>query len=301
MNTELQALLADNKHVSLSDTNQRYGSPGEPLPLLIVNNKACEAVISLYGAQVLEFNTAEGRPLLWLSPNAIFEQGRSIRGGIPVCLPWFGAHPTDASKPNHGFARDRFWQVASLRSVSDQQTEIKLTFRNDQPETLALLDQPFTVTMTLQFDRYLDMHLHVKNESEQALPFSWALHSYHPVTNIHDTAISGLSGTQFVDKVANRPEATQEGQVKINGVIDNVYEKVPYIQTITTASDIHIEGSNCDTAIVWNPGPELCEQMNDLPDDAYQQFVCLERGAAFADSWNIEPGAAQTASIKISD
>lgn len=291
--------------IQLSDSSALIGSAeqsGDNLPVLIIDTSLCRAAITLQGAQLLHFERkSDGQPLVWCSPQAIYQKGKAVRGGIPVCFPWFGAHQSDSSKPNHGFVRDNDWKL--LSASQNNRGELQLSFEfSSCDETIKLFPHSFNARLNFTLGDSVEATFSVKNTSDSDMPCSWALHSYLPVTNLDSTEILGLDGCHFLNTVGTPSNEIQNGAVTFPGEVDRVYADVGHSQNIvssTANSNIVVSGENCPTAIVWNPGRELASTMTDLGSDASREFVCVERGAAFSNAWNIASGEEKTATISI--
>lgn len=297
MNT-INTLIKDLDTVTLTDTCAHYQSPAPGLPLLLIRNRHCEAVIALQGAQLLEYAPRHGTPLLWLSPNAIFKAGTAIRGGIPVCLPWFGVNQQHPYKPKHGFVRNRDWQLTRATDTEDGKTRLTLTldYQGEEPE---LFEHPFKTELAISLGDTLELTLTTTNTGSSPMPLSWALHSYHPVADLERTQVQGLDGAHYLDNTRGLTSAHQSGPITFNGEVDRAYEKVGATQTIEGKPRISVSGENCDSAIVWNPGAKLAATISDIGADTYNQFVCVERGAAFGDAWTLAAAESRTGKLTI--
>lgn len=296
----LQNKLQHCQTVTLSNSIEQYQKPSPGLPLLRVENAQCKAIISLQGAQLLEFKPTNGSPLLWLSPNAVFEAGRAIRGGIPVCLPWFGVNQQDPDKPKHGFVRNRHWILEHIKEPDDDQTTLSFLYLSDETD-LNLYPYPFSARLTLVLSHQITIQLEINNHTEEEIPVSWALHSYHPIHRLSDTAVAGAEGLHYLDNINNLKPTLQQGHIRFIGEVDRVYESVPAVQQIIGQPAIKIEGKNCDTAIVWNPGAAHAANMSDLGEETHHQFICVERGAAFANSWTLAAEETAIGEVVISE
>jgi glucose-6-phosphate 1-epimerase len=295
----VENLIADHDSITLTDTNERYQSTGSALPLLVINNKYCEAVVALQGAHLLEFTPHKGEPLLWLSPNAIFESGQAIRGGIPVCLPWFGVNQQAPEKPKHGFVRNRDWQLSRVATTDTGATQLTLVFKYEKLEP-ELFVFPFTVELNITLSDSLELSITTTNTGHETMPLSWAFHSYHPVANLADVRIEGLEGARYLDNTQGLAPDIQKGAISFSGEVDRVYENVKPTQLIKGRPAISVTGDNCDSAIVWNPGAENAAAMADVGPANHEQFICLERGAAFNNAWVLSAGESRTSHVTIS-
>lgn len=294
----LQTQLQSAPSVSLTDSGSRYHST-ESLSLLDINSPLCTATIAVQGGQLLEFTPKGDQPWLWLSPKAMFKKSHPIRGGIPICAPWFGVNQHDATKPKHGFVRTRDWQLAHV--VESATGVVALTFQcHSEKEDLALFPHAFSIQLTLTLSDHIDISFTVKNLSPTEMPFSWALHSYFCVDHLEAVRITGLEDHTYLDATQSFAPIVQEGAVCFQSEVDRVYENVGHEQLIKGSPALSISGRQCPTAIVWNPGKTLAEKMADITAQHYDEYICLERGAAFGNTWKVSPNESVTAELSIS-
>lgn len=294
----MQDIINQSQTVSLTSSAERYQKPG--LPLLQISNQCCDAVIALQGAHLLEFSRKDRTHLLWLSPNALFAKGKAIRGGIPVCLPWFGVNRQDPSKPKHGFVRNQDWQLTAIHERDPETTELVFGYTANKAD-LKLFPHAFSAQLTLRLSQQIDIQLEVSNHSDSDAEISWALHSYHPVDNLTHVRVTGLAGLNYLDNLQGLKPVQQDGDIRFHGEVDRVYESVPATQQIIDTQHLTISGENCPTAIVWNPGAENAAAMTDVGEEIHQQFICVERGAAFANSWILGSGESRSARLQIAE
>lgn len=298
---DINTIIQNIDGIQLGDTNTFAGSSNqiEELPVLIIDTPLCRAAIALQGAQLLEFvRKSDQQKLIWCSPKAIFKKGKAVRGGIPVCFPWFGAHQTDSSKPNHGFVRDNDWTLLNASNNSGGELTLSFGF-NSCSETLELFPHSFTAQLEFTLGNSVEIRFSVKNTSDSEMPCSWALHSYLPVTDLAATEVVGLDGCNYLNTVGSPSHEVQSGPVTFPSEVDRVYADVGHSQTINSGTSIIVSGENCPTAIVWNPGVELAGTMADLGSSASREFVCVERGAAFSNAWSIASGEEKIATASI--
>lgn len=276
-----------------SCTEQHYASQ-ESLPLIIINTAQCEAVISLYGAQVLEFKAANKAALLWLSPTAVFKHGTAIRGGIPICAPWFGSHPQHAL--NHGFARTSLWQQQSIKEQPSGEVVVKLTLSDNDASRLYGYEQfEMMLTITLGLDLSIDFSF--TNHADTPQLCEWALHSYFAVEDCASTHVTGLNALVYHDKVSGDNHNIASKTEHFQDEVDRFWVTGSAEQTIHSANNITISGENCPSVIVWNPGKLLAASMKDIVQ--YEKFVCVERGAINTNAWLVTESSTQTASMTL--
>lgn len=232
----------------------------------VVDSPACTGEFYLHGAQVTRWRPAGHGEVLWLSPSASFEANRAIRGGIPVCFPWFGPHPDDPSAPSHGLARTRPWELRSTRRAGDA-VEVEL-------ETLI---EPWACRLTATFGEVLTVALEVRNGGDDDASFEAALHTYLAVSDVEAVVLTGLEDAPFIDMAAGRVPRDAEGApLHLRGEVDRLY---PNRSGLVTVHDqdrlIEIDGVGSRSTVVWNPGPERAAQLADL-GDGWRQMVCVE-------------------------
>lgn len=265
-----------------------------------VSNALATAEIAKQGAQLLTW-APKGQPaVVWLSQQALFKEGKSLRGGVPVCWPWFGPHPSDSALPGHGYARNREWRVKESGSEGDA-TRITLFFDPVEAAVPNAVDALLELTFTIG-DR-LRMALTSTNRGGEPLTISQALHTYFRVGDITDTRVEGLEGKRYLDKVADRVVARQEGDVAIDGEVDRIYIDCPGPVTIVDRRlqrRIRVASRNSRSCVVWNPWAEKGARLGDLGHDGYRRMLCVETANAWEDRVSIAPGASYTLAAEIS-
>lgn len=296
---ELQTLIAQSPFLELTSSQQHYShAKGDGLPLIRVCTPLCEAIISLQGAQLLEFKTHSGTPLLWLSPNCNFTEGTALRGGVPICLPWFGPNAEDPSKPKHGFARNQPWELTRAYLADSGEYELTFTFFS---KANALFDYDFSAELKMVLGTSAKLQLSVTNLSERPFVCSWALHSYHPVTSLGGVRVEGLADRTYLDNLENHAPKWQEGDLRFEGEVDRVYPAVDNLLTVADETPIEISHHNCPSVITWNPGPENAAKIADIGAGQEQHYICVERGAVLDEAWSMAPGETQCAWIEINE
>ncbi|WP_374535450.1 D-hexose-6-phosphate mutarotase [Chitinimonas taiwanensis] len=246
------------------------------------------ARISPQGAQVLDAEL-DGRPLLWLSPLADFTPGKAVRGGVPLCFPWFGKHPQGL--PAHGFARNQRWTV-----LEQSASQVRLALE-DNAETRALWPHAFRLELTLQLDQALDFTFRVENRDALPIQFSYALHSYFAVTDLHGSLVQGLDGC--LRRELAHVTMPQPGAVRLVEPIDAVFELAPAVLQLQEGPrQVLIEAESMRSAVVWNPGP-AAEAVADIGVH-WPEYVCVERGNIGAAAITLAAGEVHQASMRLS-
>jgi glucose-6-phosphate 1-epimerase len=273
--------------MSIEQLNTQYGLTGQlkfvegqgGFPFIEIRNKSAKALISVYSGQVLSFQpVAEPEDLLFLSQQAYYQAGKAIKGGIPICWPWFGPDPEGLGRPSHGFVRNRLWTVIGTESVTDSETKVTLGLA-DTAETQTIWPQSFELAVEISVSNTLTVALVTRNKGDQAFSITQALHTYFKVGDISQVQVLGLENTQYLDKVESGVQKTQQGAVAIAQEVDRVYTDVQgelVIEDAALGRRIRITSSGSKTAVVWNPWAKICSEMADLDNDDYKSLVCVE-------------------------
>jgi glucose-6-phosphate 1-epimerase len=262
------------------------------LPFIKVSNDSASAVISVYAGQVLSFQPAnEAHNLMFLSQAAFYAPGKGIKGGTPVCWPWFGPDPEGKGRPVHGFVRTRFWEVMGTEAISSEESKVTLGLA-DSPETRAIWPYPFMLLMEITVGKSLQLELITRNAGRQPFSITQALHTYFKVGHISEVTVLGLENTEYIDKTDNFAHKLQTGTVTIDREVDRIYRNAGHelvIDDAALARRIRIASRGSRTAVVWNPWEKISAEMGDLEDDDYQRFVCVETANADQDVAKVAP------------
>ncbi len=261
-------------------------------PFIRVNNAKASALISVYAGQVLSFRPA-GRTddLMFLSEQAYYQTGKAIKGGVPICWPWFGPDPEGKGRPAHGFVRNRMWDVIETGVAANGDTQVVLGL-TDTPETQAIWPHAFILALEITVGEALNLELVTRNMGSETFSITQAFHTYFSVGDIHQTRVSGLEGRQYIDKVEGGQQKTQSGAVTINSEVDRIYLDVLndiLIHDAAMKRQIRIASQGSETAVVWNPWAKISAEMGDLQDDDYLRLLCVETTNAATDIITIQP------------
>lgn len=281
--------------------NRQFGRVGqiafEASPLggtvAVLAAGGCSSTVALQGAQVLDWR-ANGRDLVWLSRDARLGTSKAPRGGIPVCWPWFGSHPSDSSKPSHGFARHRTWSVAETQSAEGS-ASITLAYRTGDDDR-QLWPHQASVRITVSLGHSLSLTLETTNLGDEPFELTEALHTYFRVGDIDAVRVEGLDGRDYLDKVENFALKRQTGVIRIDREVDRIYlgdvTPVRLVEATDPARAIVIESTGSRSAVVWNPWFERTEALGDMgAANAFRQMLCIETANAGEDVVRLEPGA----------
>ena len=299
--------------IDTDELDDKFGIEGEvgfaeleeDLVFIMVSNKHADAEICLYGAHVTSFKPRGNMDLLWMSPESSFEEGKPIRGGIPVCFPWFGPHKTDSDKPQHGFGRLMYWDVVSTSTNSSAESVIKLQL-NSSEETKAYWPHDFVAEMTFVVGKKLTATLKVTNTSGEPFDYTCALHTYYSLSAIDSISIEGLQDVTYYNQLTGENGVQEEEKLEITEALTRHYlntETPVIIDDSAFRRRIKVDKAGSKVTTVWNPGAETCANIGDLPDDGYETFVCVEATNAFDYPICIAPGEsfATSAIIGIDD
>lgn len=245
---------------------------GEAFPILHVQTPLCEAEISLYGGHVLRWQPTGQQPVIFMSPKAVFCQGKALRGGVPLCWPWFGKHPSAPGKPSHGVARISTWQLARQDKLEDGTVRITLAL----PPTEAELP---SAALVIELGQSLRMNL-LTLDVPQAMPYSAAMHTYFAVSDYEKVAITGLEEAPFTEYADDATPHCEDPLIPA-GHIDRIYHPVPQEQEISIHDpawhrSIRLTRSGSGSVVVWNPGEALAADMGDLGAEAARGFLAVE-------------------------
>jgi glucose-6-phosphate 1-epimerase len=279
----------------------REAGPGG-LPFLVVDTDRCRARLSSYGAQLCEWTPAgQSTSVLFLSPHAVFAPGKAIRGGVPICFPWFANHPTDRTKPAHGFARTRTWRVGDVTRGDAGAVRIALQLASDA-ETRALWDAEFAASLTLSLGASLTMTFEAENNGATDIGYEVALHTYLAVGDVGRIRIRGLERTRYIDKVDGGTEKrAADAPLTLTGDTDRVFLDTTATCTVedpVLRRRIVVAKEGSPATVVWNPGREKGLGVADI-GDAWQRFVCVETACCAPHAVRLAPRARHAITARV--
>ncbi len=291
-------------HLKLEQLNEKHGIVGAlrfdtgrgGLVRAEVDTDLCKAAIYLHGAHVSEFAPVGTQPVLFMSASSNFESGKPIRGGVPVCFPWFGPYASDPSKPSHGPVRLTEWQV--LRTAVDEgAVAIEL---EAQVESLV-------IRHTVSFGQDLTMKLSVHNTLQTYASFESALHTYLAVSDVRHIRIEGLEGAAYLDSIDEDRLKHQDG----NPITFSTETDRLYVDTDATCvlfdpglgRRIKVSKSGSRSTVVWNPWIDKAARLEDMGDDEWPGMVCIETANAGPNAVKLATGKTHqmTATISVTE
>ena len=275
------------------------------LDRLVIAADEGAAEIHFHGAQVTHFQPKGERPVLWMSSKSRFEggaPGKPIRGGVPICFPWFGPKLGAPSAPAHGVARILAWQMGTVMREVDGSLRATFELAADG-YTRTLFPHAFAATFSVTVGRSLKMDLTVHNPGPFAMTFEAALHSYFAVGDVRQIAITGLEGAPFIDQ-ADRDvrKSGVSAPISIEGQVDRAYVGTRATVTILDPvwrRRIVIRKSGSGTTVVWNPWVDKAKAMPDFGDDEWPDMICVETANAFENAVTLGADASHVMSATI--
>lgn len=228
------------------------------IPVLHLKHSIGTAQIALQGAQLLSWQPkGSTQDVLWLSEIEPFELGTAIRGGVPICYPWFGG----AKQPPHGTARIRLWQLSHYDLAKDK-VRLEFSLFSDLNIIEAKVEMVFTDKCHITFTHY----------GEQ--PAQVALHSYFNVGDITQVEVSNLPESCFNALTQQQENVPAPRFITEN--VDCIYAAEKTQNQIVDKAlkrTIGLHHHNASQLVLWNPWDKSTSAMS---EQAYQRMLCLE-------------------------
>jgi len=287
--------------MAVEQLNQKFEVPNQVkviegkggFPVVEVTNEKATAKISVYSGHVMSFKpVGEPEDLLFLSDKAYYEVGKAMKGGIPICWPWFGPDPEGKGRASHGFVRNRMWTLLSADAIAPGETKVRLGM-SPSKETLEIWPYQFELVIEIIIGAQLSITLTTQNTGDTPFSITQALHTYFATGDISQVSVQGFENARFVDKADGGAEKTQTGDITITEETDRIYTDVKpeiVIDDGAMGRRIRITSTGSSTAIVWNPWKEISVKMADLGDQDYQRFICVETANAEDEVIEVAPG-----------
>lgn len=252
-----------------------------------IDHAAVRARIAEQGAQIIDCVPAGQRSLLWMSPADPARPDTALRGGVPLCWPWFA---DERPGPAHGIARTSHWQ---LRQVEADSQQVRLVLELPEEEiTRQLPGEHWAVQVEMVLGSSLSVTLTTTNTGPRPQPLSQALHSYLPVDDIDNARILGLEGVSYIDKLQAGAQCRQQGPVRFSGEVDRVYfDTTADVQLLDGSGEpLWVQRRNSQSVVVWNPWQTKGARLSQFPADGYRSMVCIEAANAGPDARLVEAG-----------
>lgn len=246
----------------------------------------------LHGSHVTSWIPAGADEVLFVSEQARFEDGRAIRGGVPVCHPWFGALEGRPDAPAHGTVRTKAWQLDAIEQTADG-VAVTMSTTSDEGSR-AWWPGDFHLRHRVTFGASLTMELTTTNTGTTSFDLQEALHTYYRVGSIHDVGVHGLEGVRYLDSLDGKRDRTQAGAIAFASEVDRIYLGTGSPITIEDASlnrRIVISTERSRSTVVWNPWIDKARRLADLGDEEWRHFVCVESSNVAPVAIPLDPGA----------
>jgi glucose-6-phosphate 1-epimerase len=292
MNFPQRRLMQDLKKQFEIPGIVRVESGNGGLTKIVVSSPKATAEIYLHGAHITHFQPAGHQPVLWMSKSAVFQPGKPIRGGVPICFPWFGPRQGDANAPAHGFIRLLEWQI---ESITQNNGEVIVTLMRQSDEaSKKWWPADFVLRHVVTIGSQLKMTLRMTNRSKEAIRFQEALHTYMNVSDIRQIKVEGLAGAKYIDHLDAKKIKEQNGSVNFVGETDRVYfdnEATCTVIDPVLKSSIKISKSGSKSTVVWNPWIAKAKAMSDFGDDEWPGMLCVETANVHQNEIELAAGA----------
>lgn len=291
-----------NKVGSLPSHVKLETGPGG-LERISVQTPEAQALVYLQGAHLASWRPRDQKhDVLWMSRHSRFEPGQPIRGGVPICFPWFGARREDASSPAHGFARRRLWQLEEVQIPQPESVLLELSLSDDE-ETRSLWPAAFELRYRLLIGPELLMTLTVKNRDDQPFVFEEALHTYFTVGDVRRVRVYGLQGAEYLDKTDHMVRKRQEESVvRVDKETDRLYVNTTascLLEDETLGRRITIDKQGSSSTVVWNPWIDKARALEDFGDDEWSGMICIETANAADNAVALGPGQSHSMQVTL--
>ncbi|MNF51378.1 putative glucose-6-phosphate 1-epimerase [compost metagenome] len=277
-----------------------------------VHTRHAELLMTQQGAQVLSYQPHGEEPVIWLSGQAGYQKGTAVRGGVPVCWPWFGdlrRNPAEVQRmheggpicPAHGLVRERDWE---LLGIDSEGPAVRLDFAlNTSSEPLPGWPHAAELKLSILLDERLQLTLSTRNTDDVPLALSQALHSYFAVSDIREVEVEGLDGCRYIETLEDWQLRKQQGNIAFGGETDRIYLETPKRMAIVDRAwkrRIQLEVENSSSAVVWNPWTDKARRLSQFAEDAWQGMLCIETARVMNDCVVLKPGEEQQMVLKVS-
>ncbi len=298
-----------NTALQFAELEQRFGIPAIAqvcqgnggLPRVTISSSHGQGEMYLYGAHVTSWRPADHDEVIFLSTKSLWQEGHAIRGGIPICFPWFRAKADDPHAPAHGVVRTKMWQ---LESIVENDAGVAVTmFTESDEQSRRWWPGEFRLTHRATFGSELRLELTCSNTGTTRLRFEEALHTYNRVADVAHVRLQGLDGVRFRDNTDSNKEKKQLGDVVIASETDNAFLDTRGAVDLVDPElhrRIRLEKANSLTTVVWNPWRDGAAKLQDLGDGEWRQFLCVEASNIMEAAVTLEPGEKHTITAVLS-
>lgn len=252
-----------------------------------------------YSANLTLWQPPNQHPVIWVSQHSLYQEGTAIRGGVPICFPWFAKGLSANLLPSHGLARLSTWQRESVTEDDNAVTAVYTLDSADAYEAERFA-HPYHVSYTIRMGSHLELSYAVTNTGSEPFTFEEALHTYFAVSDVHNIVVEGLDGRDYRDNT-NGETYTQDGDIHFTGEVDRVYNTADEIRVVDPGwkRTLVITRTNSESAIVWNPWSERASELPDFGDDEWTGMVCVEGANVREAGVTIAPGQTHTMGYRV--
>jgi glucose-6-phosphate 1-epimerase len=272
-------------NATIADLNRRFAIPGIAqiipghggLPKVQITAPTSTGEIYLHGAHVTSWRPSAAEEVLFLSSKSRYQEGAAIRGGVPICFPWFGNKSDDPKAPAHGFVRTKSWQ---LDAIAQEGGAVVVTMSTASDETTkSWWPADFRLLYRATFGPKLTLELSLTNTGSSPLRFEEALHSYLQVGDCQQASLQGLSGVHYIDKTDSSRVKDQQGDITITSETDRVYLNTHHpidLPDPILHRHIRVEKLHSLATVIWNPWLQKAQSFSDLGPNEWKQMICIE-------------------------
>jgi glucose-6-phosphate 1-epimerase len=261
------------------------------LQKVCIESSCASGEMYLHGGHVTSWKPAGKEEVLFVSSQSRWKNGQAIRGGIPICFPWFGNKADNPKAPAHGFVRTKAWQLESIAQVKDG-IAVSM-FTESDSDTKKWWPAEFRLSSRVTFGSQLRIELMVTNTGNKSLRFEEALHAYHRVGSILNSRVSGLQAVNYIDKTDSNRKKVQHGEIAISSETDRVYlntRNAVELEDPMLLRRTRVAKVNSSTTVVWNPWVQKARSLSDFGDDEWIQMICVETSNVSDFAVSLEPG-----------
>ena len=292
-----------NAVLDLTELDHRFGisdvarvSEGHGgLARVEINTPLAHGEIYLHGAHVTSWRPAGSEEVLFLGTKSRWEEGQAIRGGIPICFPWFRGKADDPHAPAHGFVRTRSWQ---LYSIVENKAGVAVTmFIESDEQTRRWWPGEFRLVHRVTFGSELKLELTCINTGRTQFHFEEALHTYSRVADVKDVCLQGLDGIRFLDNTDANKEKVQVGNLTVASQTDDAFMNTENtVDLLDPKMDrrLRLQKAKSTTTVVWNPWQEGARRLQDLGEGEWMRFICVEASNIMGAAVTLAPGQEHT-------
>ncbi|MDX1681597.1 MAG: D-hexose-6-phosphate mutarotase [Phycisphaeraceae bacterium] len=282
-----------NEHMGIDGAVRFAVGPGG-ITRVELTAKGAQAHVLLHGAQVVHYQPADGEPVIFTSDQAIFARGHAIRGGVPICFPWFGQRREGGQGLLHGFARNRAWKVTRTLKEPDGRVRVLMSLSDDE-RTREFWPHAFELIAMVTLGSSLKISLAIRNPGDRVFSCEAALHTYFAVSDVRQVRLVGLESSPYLDKLDHFARKEAEGKpLTLTGPVDRIYPDAParlLLHDPGPSRRIQIDQIGAESTIVWNPWSDGAQRFADLADDAWPKMLCVETGSVGHNAFQVKPGA----------